>query len=362
MSQNPYDVLGVNKNSTDKEIKKAFREKAKKHHPDKGGDEAEFKKINEAYDVLGDKQKRAQYDQFGSVGGGMGGNGGFGGFGGGGFNAQDFSDAFGGFSDFFGGNSGFGGFGGFGGGGRRQSTKGADLEVELEITFEESMEGVKKSFPVRSQITCDDCDGKGGEDEETCSECHGTGSVAQKFQTPLGVIQQQQVCPKCHGKGKTFKKVCKSCHGEGRKEDRHTLEVKIPQGIEHGTTLRIRGKGDAGKNGSPAGDLYIHIRVKPSKEFVRQGTNIITELEVPILKAILGGKFTVKTFWGEGELTLPENTRDGQTFRLTGKGVKRDGQAGDHLVKVKYEMPKKISKKFRENLESAQEELEKGWF
>lgn len=361
MSQNPYDVLGVNKNATDKEIKKAFREKAKTHHPDKGGDEAEFKKINEAYDVLGDKQKRAQYDQFGSVGGGMGGSGGFGGFGGGGFNSQDFSDAFGGFSDFFGGSSGFGGFGGFGGG-RRETGKGADLEVDLEISFEESMEGVKKSFPVRSQVVCDSCDGKGGKGEQTCGTCHGSGSVAQKFQTPLGVIQQQQVCPTCNGKGKTFKEVCNSCDGEGRKEERHTLEVKIPEGIDDGTTLRLRGKGDAGKNGAGAGDLYIHVRVKPSREFVRRGSDIVSELEVPILRAILGGKFSVKTFWGEGELTLPENTRDGQMFRLSGKGVKRDGQVGDHLVRVKYEMPKKLSKKFREDLEKAQKDLDKGWF
>ncbi len=344
-SEDYYDVLGVSKNASKAEIKKAFREKAKKHHPDKGGNESIFKKINEANEVLSDDKKRLQYDQFGSAGqnfsgGGFSDFGGFSGGGGGGF--EDI------FSSFF-----SGGAGGSTQQRNTRKTKGSDLEVEVELDFDDAIKGVKKSFSARNYEPCDRCEGKGGSGEKNCEMCHGKGTFAEKIRTPFGIIQNQKICGRCHGTGKTFEKVCKKCGGEGRYEKKGKIEVNIPAGVENGVTLRVRGKGDAGKNGGQRGDLFVHVRVRDSQKFHRQGLDLITILRIPVLEALMGGTFSVETFWGKVELTVPENTRDGQVLRITEKGVKSSGRTGDHLVKIVYEMPKKISAKLREKLEEA---------
>lgn len=340
---NYYDLLGVSKTASKAEIKKAFRDKAKQHHPDKGGDEAKFKEINNAYDTLGDENKRSQYDQFGSEGPSMGGFGGGGG-GGGGFSAQDF----GGFEDIF---SSF--FGGSGGGAQRtnQKSRGSDLEVEVTITFDEAVTGTKKTFNARNFEPCGDCDAKGGDGEKSCDMCGGSGSMVQNIQTPFGNVQQKRTCSKCHGAGKMFENVCKKCTGDGRVEKKTTIEVVIPSGIEHGTTLRVTGKGDAGKNGGGRGDLYVHVGVADSSKFDRRGLELLSAFSISVFDAILGGTFEVETFWGKVDLQVPENTRDGQVLRIKGKGIQSSGRVGDHLVRIEYIMPKKINGKIRKALE-----------
>ncbi len=341
-----YDILGVSKTATKAEIKKAFRAKAKKHHPDKGGDEAKFKEINNAYDTLGDDQKRAQYDQFGSAGPNMGGFGGGGGFSQGGFSSSDF----GGFEDIF---SNF--FGGQSGGatrGQTQKSRGSDLEVEVNISFDEAVTGVKKTFKARNYEPCGSCDAKGGTGQKKCDMCDGKGGMIQNIQTPFGNIQQKRTCSKCHGTGKVFENLCKKCTGEGRIEKKTKIEVAIPAGVEHGTTLRVRGKGDAGKNGGTRGDLFVHVGVSDSSKFDRRGLDLLSTLKLSIFDAILGGNFEVETFWGKVELNIPEKTRDGQVLRIKGKGIQSSGRVGDHLVKIEYIMPKKITNKMRECLES----------
>jgi molecular chaperone DnaJ len=347
MSQDYYQILGVSKQASKADIKKAFRAKAREHHPDKGGDAEKFKTINQAYEVLSDDQKRAQYDQFGAAGAGnFGGAGGFGGFGeSGGFSAQDF----GGFEDLF---SNF-----FGGGARHQSsgnnsTAGSDLEVEALLTFEESIRGVKKGFKSRHYESCEDCDARGGSGQKNCETCQGHGFFAQQIQTPFGTVQQKRTCSRCHGTGKVFESICQTCTGEGRVEKKSTITVDIPAGIENGTTLRVRGQGDAGKNRGPRGDLYVHVQVQESKKFQRRGSDLISTLKISVFEAILGGDFEVETFWGPVNLKVPENTRDGQMLRIRGKGIQGKNIAGDHLVEIEYLMPKKITKEMREMMES----------
>ncbi|MDH3324809.1 MAG: molecular chaperone DnaJ [Candidatus Peregrinibacteria bacterium] len=348
MSKDYYSALGVKKGASKAEIKKAFRDKAKKHHPDKGGDEAEFKKINEAYETLSDDKKKAHYDQFGSAGPGAGGfgGGGAGGYSTGGFSASDF----GGFEDIF---SSF--FGGGGGGGRQsaRSNRGADLEVDVEISFEEMMNGCEKSFTSKNYEPCSKCDGAGGEGKKKCADCGGQGAVQKQFQTPFGNMAQSVTCPKCAGTGEGFDKLCGKCHGEGREEKKNKITINIPSGVDSGETLRVRDRGEAGMRGGSRGDLFVNISVKHSGEFHRRGVDLITELEISPFDAMMGGKFSVKTFWGDVDLKIPENTRDGKVFRIAKKGVKRGHQVGDHLVKIEYKMPKKISSKLKELLEKA---------
>ena len=348
MSQKYYDLLGVSKSASKDEIKKAFRQKAKEHHPDKGGDEAKFKEINEAYEVLSDEGKKSNYDQFGEAGaqGGFGG----GGFSGGGFDAS----SMGGFEDIFGSF-----FGGGGGGGRRSSgpQKGADLEVSFDISFDEALKGASRSVPMTANVKCESCDAQGGKGVKTCDACNGTGSVRQQFKTPLGVVAQQVVCSVCSGEGKSFEEMCDKCHGEGRYEKRQDLEVNIPEGVDDGETLVMRGRGEAGRRGGKSGDIYVHIRVGGSKYFQRRGIDVLSTLEIPVVDALLGGTFSVKTFWGKVDLVVPENTSDRQVLRIRGKGVKRGGEEGDHMVTIRYVMPKKISKKVREKLEEVKKAL-----
>ncbi len=346
MADDFYKTLGVDKKATKADIKKAYRKKAQEHHPDKGGDEKTFKKVNEAYETLSDNSKRAQYDQFRSAGPqfGGGGAGGFGGFGnGGGFSSADFGGMEDIFSSFFGG----------GGGGRsgKKSTRGGDLEVEIDITFAESVEGVKKVFYSTHYQPCDHCSAKGGEGKKKCDQCGGTGRVTQRMQTPFGAIAQQTACPGCGGEGHSFEKTCSHCHGEGRKEKKTKIEVAIPSGVENGTTLRMSGKGEAGRRGGTAGDLYVHVRVGTSSKFDRHGLDLYSSLKISVFDALLGGTFKVETFWGKVELKVPENTKDKQLLRIKGKGIQSGGKVGDHIVRIEYEMPKKITSKMKKALE-----------
>jgi molecular chaperone DnaJ len=337
-----YKILGVDKNASQQDIKKAFRNSAKKHHPDKGGDPEEFKKLNNAYETLGNEQKRSQYDQFGAAGvggnaggGGFGGGGGFEGFGGGG--GGGFEDIF---SSFFGGESG----------GNKRSTKGSDLEIEIEISFAESLNSCSKKIRANRFKECKKCDGKGGDELIKCGQCGGKGAVNQQVRTPFGVISQSVHCPSCKGAGQTIKNPCGQCAGEGRQEESETVEIKIPAGIAHGESLRMTGYGDCGKRKAPAGDLYVHIFVEKSSQWVRQGMDILSIKEVNVFQALSGGEITVETFWGELDFTIPECTPDRKTFRLKNKGVKKGSQTGDHLVTIRYKFPKKLTTEQREFL------------
>ncbi len=344
MAEDLYKVLGVEKSASKADIKKAYRNLAKKHHPDKGGDAEKFKKINEAYEVLGDDQKRANYDQFGSAGPNMGG------FGGGGFSSGGFQGNvnFDGFEDIF---SSF--FGGGAGGSRSQSRnfRGADLEVEVKLSFEDAMNGITKTFKSSHLQKCEKCDGRGGKNEKTCGNCHGLGRVSQQMRTPFGVVQQQTTCPQCEGTGQEFAEKCAECQGEGRVKKSQKISVKIPEGVQNGETLRVRGQGEAGIRGGQAGDLFVHIYVEDSAKFQRRGLDLYSELEISVFEALLGGNFVVQTFWGKVDLKIPESSRDGELFKIKGKGVKRDGRQGDHIVKLKYKMPRKITSSMRRKLE-----------
>ncbi len=346
MAKDYYDVLGVSRSASAADIKKAYRQKAKEYHPDKGGDEKKFKEINEAYQVLSDSQKKSQYDQFGHSAGGFGGGGGASGFGG-----FDFSNMAGGggFEDVF---SSF--FGSQGGKSRSSNrTKGADLEVHVDLSFEESLKGTKRSFTTTLNVACSDCEGGGGEGKTSCSTCSGRGSVQQRFQTPFGVMAQQVQCSACGGSGESFKKTCSSCNGQGRQEKKQTIDVEIPQGVQDGETVIIQGVGEAGIRGGRAGDLYVSVGVKPSKEFTRSGMDIHSSLSISVFDALLGGEFDVKTFWDTVTISVPENTKDGTKLKIRGQGVRKGAYSGDHIVTIRYQMPRKISKKLRTLLEEA---------
>ncbi|MGE3278603.1 MAG: molecular chaperone DnaJ [Candidatus Altimarinota bacterium] len=349
--RDPYEVLGVSKTATDDEIKKAYRQLSKKHHPDLNRDdpkaEEKFKEINAAYEVLGDKQKRAQYDQFGSAsfGGGPGGAGGFGGF--------DFSgfQGGGGFADIF--ETFFGGVH-TGGPSRKRSYRGQDLEVILTIDFQEAIFGADKVVSINKEVTCDHCAGKGAEKGSKivdCSQCRGTGEVTAVKNTLLGQIRTSTVCPKCAGEGQIPEKPCPVCHGHGTVRSAEKITIRIPAGVSDGTTLRLTGKGGAGQKGHDAGDLYVQVRVKPSSEFHRKGDNIYTEKKIHVLQAILGDEIEINTVHGPVKLEIPAGTQSGQTFRVKDKGVPKlnTSQVGDHMVTIQVEIPKKLMKSEEEH-------------
>ena len=351
-----YEVLGVEKSVSDDELKKAYRKAAKKYHPDLNpGDEAAekaFKEVNEAYEVLSDKEKRSRYDQFGHAGvdpnfgaGGYG-DGGFGGFGGG------FGD-FGDLGDIFG--SIFGG--GFGGGGRRSNPnaprRGNDAAASVVISFEEAAKGCKKTVSVTKIESCKECGGSGaekGSTTKTCPVCNGSGQVLNRQRTPIGYVQTQQVCGNCHGSGKVIEKPCPTCLGKGR--IRHTVEhtVDIPAGIDDGQVINIRGGGDSGVNGGPAGDLRINVNVRPHPIFERDGYDIYCEVPITFTQAALGAEITVPTLDGKVKFTIHEGTQPGDEFKLKGKGVQRLHYSGkgDQYVKIIVEVPKDLNKAQRE--------------
>ena len=347
-----YEVLGLSKGASAAEIKKAYRKLSKQYHPDinkEKGAEEKFKEITEAYEVLSDDNKKAQYDQFGHAAFGNGGQGGFGGAGGFGGGFQGFSGGFDDLGDIF---SSF-----FGGGGGRHNPnaprQGEDLLHRMNISFEESVFGTKKTIKLRKDVECDHCHGTGAKDSSsvtTCQRCHGTGQEAVIQDTPIGRMQSQRTCSECQGRGKIIKDKCAHCFGKGYNNREVEYEVEIPAGISSGQRVRLQGKGGAGENGGPAGDLFIEVSVPEDSYFHREDDDIYTKLTLSPAQAALGTKIDVRTLTGEIELTVPAGTQHGRKFRLAGKGVKNVmgyGQ-GDHYIVVSIEIPKNLSTRERE--------------
>lgn len=343
-----YEVLGVSKTATEDEIKKAYRQLAKKYHPDTSTEEnaqEKFKEVQEAYEVLKDSQKRAQYDRFGHQDPNAGFGSGFGGFSGG------FS-GFGGFDDILNAFTG----GGFG----RQSrgstqTAGRDLQVAITITFEEAAFGCVKKINLNKYHTCPKCNGLGAEsknDIETCTKCHGRGRVVVEQQSFFGRIQTETTCPNCNGKGKTIKKKCPECSGLGRIKKNSEIEIKVPSGIDDGQRLHLTGLGEASSNGGPNGDLYVTVNVKEHEVFQRDETDIYLEMPITFSQAALGDTITVPTIHGDTELKIPEGTQTGTKFRLANKGITmtRRGvtRTGHQFVIVKVVTPTRLSSEQKE--------------
>ncbi len=360
-----YDVLGVKKDASDDEIKKAFRRKAIELHPDKeGGDEAKFKEVNEAYEVLKDSSKRQRYDQFGHAGvGGSGGGGNpFAGydFGGQGHSVNfDFGDL-GGFGDLFG--SFFGG-----GGQRKRPRKGRDIEMMLELDFEEAVFGVETEVKLKLEDNCGHCKGQTvepGYEMKTCETCKGKGQEIRVAQTVFGNIQQAVTCSKCSGVGKVPEKPCSVCAGKGTERKEKRIKIKVPAGVDDGATIRLREYGEATTNGTK-GDLYVHIRVKPHKEFMREGDLILSRVHIDMVEAALGTEISVNTVDGPIRMKVPAGTQGGTDFKLSGHGVphiKRETR-GAHIVTVVVDTPTKLSKKQKELLSEFQEsKSKKTWF
>ncbi|MFI5240183.1 MAG: molecular chaperone DnaJ [Candidatus Saccharimonadia bacterium] len=359
--QDYYDILGVSKSATDAEIKRAYRKLALQYHPDKtGGDDTKFKQIGEAYEVLSDTQKRASYDQFGhnnpfsgaAGNGGAGSAQGFGGFdfgGGQGFDMSDILNQF---------------MGGFGGGGGSQRA-GRDIEVGVDLKFEEAVFGIEKEFSYELQDQCDRCHGttaEPGTKLKQCSTCQGTGQVTSVQQTILGAIRQSRPCNTCHGRGEIPEKPCTRCSGKGIIRHTKTITVKIPAGIDHGNTIRIGGAGEAIQGGRQ-GDLYVHIRIKPDKRWTRQGQNILSEATISMIDAALGTQIPVETVDGKLNLRIPAGTQSGKIIKLSDRGVPFGNRRGDHLVAVRVEIPTKLTSRQKELLEEFEgEPKRKGFF
>ena len=330
-----YETLGVSKNASDAEVKKAYRRAAQKHHPDRNPDSAEseekFKEAKEAYEILSDAQKRAAYDQFGHAGvdPGMGG-----GPGGGGANFSDiFGDVFG---DIFG--------GGRGGGGGQRVYRGADLRYNLELSLEDAVRGTTVKIRVPTYTSCKTCDGSGakkGTKPSTCTTCGGHGQVRMQ----QGFFSVQQTCPRCNGTGSVIGDPCDDCHGQGRIKEQKTLSVKVPAGVDNGDRIRLANEGEAGENGGPPGDLYVQIQVKEHAIFKRDDANLYCEVPISFVTAALGGELDVPTLDGRVVLKVPPESQTGKLFRMRGKGVKpvRGGAVGDLLCRVIVETPVKLS-------------------
>lgn len=364
-----YEVLGIGKNATDAEIKSAYRKLAKKYHPDlnPGNKEAEekFKEVNEANDVLSDPQKRQRYDQFGFAGvdpnyaaANGGGAGGFGG----GFGGVDLGDIFG---DIFGGGFG-GGFGGFGGGSSTRTAnaprKGHDIQASVILTFEEAAHGCSKKITINRQDTCPDCGGTGaakGTSPETCPDCGGRGYVVTQQRTPFGVMQSQQPCSHCGGRGTIIRNPCKTCRGTGKTAARKSLEINIPAGIDDDQNIALRGQGDAGFNGGPAGDVIVHVTVKADPMFERDGYDVTIHVPITFSQAVLGDDVEVPTVDGRIVQHIPEGTQSGTKFRLRGQGIQYlNGRGrGDQYVIVDVEIPKKLNRTQREALKAFEDSL-----
>ena len=346
--QDYYELLGISKSADEKEIKRAYKKLAMQYHPDrtKGDKEKEekFKEIQEAYEVLSDKQKRANYDQYGHAAFEQG-------FGaGGGFGGADFGDIFGDmFGDIFGG----------GGRGRQRVVRGDDLRYDLEITLEEAVKGTTKDIKIHALAPCETCHGTGaeaGSKVETCPHCHGSGRLRRQ----QGFFVTEQPCHFCHGSGKKIEKPCKTCHGDGRVNKPKNLSVKIPAGVDTGNQLRLSGEGAAGENGAPAGDLYVVIHVKEHHIFERDGSNLYCEVPISFTMAALGGEIEVPTLDGRVKLRIPEETQTGKLFRMRGKGVTstRSGYAGDLICRIVVETPVKLNEEQKELLRKLEESLE----
>ena len=367
MSKDYYKILGVEKTASVEEIKAAFRKLAHQHHPDKeGGNEAKFKEINEAYQVLGNADKRQKYDQYGSTFDQMGG---FGGgmnwedfmqkarSGGGGFSNMNFD--FGGldlgdiFGDFMGG-------GGRGGRGGRQQNYGEDIQVDLSLEFKEAVFGVKKEITLYKTVKCGHCHGNMAEPGTRitiCATCGGQGRVTRVQRTFIGAFQSTSTCPDCHGEGKKADKPCVDCHGQGVVKQKETISVEVPAGVENGTTLKMDSRGNAGAYGGGAGDLFVQLRVKEDKRFEREGNDVYVTQKISFVEAALGAKIDVETLDGVIELNVPDGTQPGTKFRLRGKGVPylRSSGRGDLYVVIEVEVPKRLSRRQRKLLEDFNE-------
>ena len=349
-----YATLGLEKGASDDEIKRAFRKLAIKYHPDKnqGNKEAEekFKEINEAYQVLSDPEKKARYDQFGTAD--FDGSG----FGAGGFGGFDFSDM-GGFGDIF---ESF--FGGGGSSSRRRNgpTRGADIEYTLNLTFEEAIFGTEKEITITKSENCEDCSGTGakaGSTPKTCDQCGGSGQVRVQRQTPLGSFVSTSSCDRCGGKGTIVDNPCQTCSGKGKVRKRRVISVKVPAGVDTGNIIPLRGQGEHGSNGGPAGDLYVRINVSSSKQFERRGNDIYIDTHISMAKAALGVEIVVPTVDGDVKYTIPEGTQSGTLFRLKGKGVPRVNATGrgDQYVRVIVDIPKNLNDKQKDALKAFME-------
>jgi molecular chaperone DnaJ len=344
-----YEILGVDRGASDTELKKAYRNLAKKYHPDinPGNKEAEvkFKEINEAYEVLSDPQKRQQYDRFGHAGMDGSGFGGFGGFGG-----FDF-----GFDDLF---EGFFGSSPFGSSRRRQKTgpkRGADLKYTLEISFNEAVFGANKEIRVSRFQACNNCGGTGakpGTSPQTCKHCNGTGQIRHAQATPFGQMINMRTCDVCRGEGTIIAHPCEDCNGSGRQQKTSKIDIEIPAGIDNGQTISLRGEGEPGIKGGPPGDLYVNIRVQPHPIFIRDGYDIICEIPVTFTQAALGAELDIPTLEGTMKYGIPEGTQTGTVFRLRNKGIKhlRSNAKGDQFIKVNVEVPKRLTAKQKELL------------
>ena len=341
-----YDRLGVSKDASQDEIKRAYRKMSKKYHPDinkEPGAEEKYKEVQEAYETLSDDQKRAAYDQYGPDGAnGFGGQGGFGGFDGG--------AGFGGFEDIF---SSF-----FGGGATRNPNaprQGDDLQYRVNLSFEEAIFGAEKEVHYNREATCKTCSGSGakpGTSPVTCGRCHGQGVINVDTQTPLGMMRRQVTCDVCHGTGQEIKEPCQTCHGTGHEKQSHKVSVKIPAGVETGQQIRLAGQGEAGFNGGPYGDLFVIINVNPSDKFTRDGSTIYYTLNISFVQAALGDTVEVPTVHGNVGMTIPAGTQTGKIFRLKGKGAPRlrGGSQGDQHVTVKIVTPTKLNDAQKEAL------------
>ncbi|MBU1167375.1 molecular chaperone DnaJ [Patescibacteria group bacterium] len=372
MPSDYYDTLGVAKDATGDEIKKAYRKKAHQHHPDKkDGDEEKFKEINQAYQVLSDKQKRTQYDQYGDTSDGAAGPGGAGGFqggfqgqgGGAGFDFQgvDLGDIFG---DFF-------------GGGRRKEAgpvRGSDMKIEISIPFKDSFFGTEREIELYKRVVCDSCKGNGAEPGtkiETCSACQGQGKIRRTMQTMLGAMAQTVTCPDCKGEGKKAENPCAKCGGDGRTNETVTMKVKIPAGIANGQTIELTGKGEAGRSGGSAGNLYVDVSVQQDKRFRRDGNDLITEIPISFVQAALGDKIEIETLDGKQKIKIPAGVQHGTIEKVSDKGFPSlsGGVTGDLALIISIVTPGKLTGKEKELFEALKNEdgeanqvKEKGFF
>lgn len=346
MNKDYYQILGVDKNADQNTIKSAYRKKAHQFHPDKGGDEEKFKEVNEAYQVLGNADKRQKYDQYGSAafsGAGQG------------FSSQGFNMNFEDLNDMF---SGFGDWFGFGGSNMHQErhAKAQDLEMTMQISFMEAALGTEKEVAYERMGLCDNCQGSGAKkdsDFETCSTCSGRGKITRVQRTILGAMQMESICPDCQGKGKKAKNICSQCKGQGSLREKLKFKVKIPAGIDSGESIRIPNKGEIDALQGRAGDLYLRIIVSDHSYFKRQGSDVFSQESISFSQAAAGDKIEVETIKGKVKLKIPEGTQSGTKFRLKDKGMPRlNGRGfGDHYVLVKIKIPKGLNKKQKKLLE-----------
>ncbi len=369
MAKDYYKTLGISKSASDDEIKKAFRKLAHKYHPDKGGgDEAKFKEINEAYQILSDKQKRSQYDQFGSAFEGAGGGAGAG-FGG--FDFSGFSGGGpGGVKFEFGGDGGglgdiFGDIFGGGGGGKKQQERGNDISVDVEIALEEAVTDTERDINIYLSSVCSKCGGSGAESGSgirSCKTCGGTGQIKKERRTILGVFAQMEICQDCQGQGEKPEKNCAKCGGDGRTKENKNIKIKIPAGIADGQTIRLSGQGEVGfrpKSGKAVpGDLYITVHIRPHQIFERNGDDVIYNLEINFSQAVLGDKIKVPTLYGDVKLKIPSGIQSGKIIKLNDKGLQHlQGRGkGNMFIVVKIKTPGKISKRQKKLLEELRKE------